>query len=169
METSPEVWHIFPFDGVKVGIVPSDDIWDSFSNLRSEVGVMARRYNEFIAKMLNFGSNNIAKTYDKSISEFKKACKDFDKWMANAVGGIEGGIENIKLSNLSISLKSLNNYNGDYYKSILHYYNPKGFKISTPGSMTGRDGYEVWLDGPSVYVNSMISTDTMQSIMGYSA
>ena len=167
METSSSVWHIFPFDGVKVGIVPSDDIWDSFSILRSEVGVMARRYNEFIALMLNYGNNNIARTYDKSLAEFKKACKATDKWIAS----VEGGLETIKMTsfpNLDLSKKSLNNYNGDYYKSILHYYNPKGFNISTPGSMTGKDGYEVWLDGPAVYLNSIVSTETIQSIMGYS-
>jgi hypothetical protein len=166
METSSGLWHIFPFDGVKVGIVPGDDIWDSFSNLRSEVGIMARRYNEFISMMLNYGNTNNNRTFDKRLAEFKQACKNTDQWIAD-----NDGIENIvkeKFLNL-IGEESLNSYNGDYYKSILHYYNPKGFNVSTPGSMTGKDGSEVWLDGPAVYLNSIISLETIQSIMGYSA
>jgi hypothetical protein len=127
---------------------------------------MARRYNEFISMMLNYGNTNNNRTFDKRLAEFKQACKNTDQWIAD-----NDGIENIvkeKFLNL-IGEESLNNYNGDYYKSILHYYNPKGFNVSTPGSMTVKDGNEVWLDGPAVYLNSIISLETIQSIMGYSA
>jgi hypothetical protein len=157
MTTSPVVdnsteWVIFPFDGVKIGVCQIDDMWDSFSKLK-DIGISANRYNKFIIKMLNLGSRNPTGSFDKSLTEFKKACKVTDKWIK------EQGLENIKevffSSGMNRSLKTLDNYNGDYYKSILDYYNPSSFKLISPGSYTtAKDYNEVWLEGSAIYVNS---------------
>ena len=132
----------------------------------SEVGIGPRRYNDFISMMLNFGNKNTwLDGHDGSLDEFKKACKATDKWIADTNGGLET-IKEIVFPELKMSLDSLNNYSGDYYKSILHYYSPKGFKASKPGSLGGKDSDEVWLDGPAVYINSILTLDAVRE-MGF--
>ena len=148
---NPGEFVIFPFDGVKVGFCPTQDIWDSFSVLKT-IGISANRYNNFIGKMLNQGVNG--KPYDKSLPQFKKACKQTDEWFKSL-----GGVEYVKevLPDLNRSLQTLKYYpisGNDYYKSVVSIYNPSNFKLGTPGSYKGSEMDEAWFDGPALFINA---------------
>jgi len=156
---SASYFIIFPFDGVKVGVCKSQDIWDSFSVLKT-VGITSNRYNNFINKMLNQGQQG--KPYDKSLPQFKKACKQTDEWFKSL-----GGVEYVKevLPDLNRSLKTLKYYDGDFYKSVVDIYNPTNFKIGQPGAYKGSEMNEVWFDGPAIFVNGVEAEDFMLPII----
>jgi len=158
--TNPTAFVIFPYDYTKVGICKSDDMWDSFPEL-TKLRLNARSYNQFINKLLNGGQ--AGKAYDSSLTEFKKRCKQFDK----EVGGVKG-IKDIQDYYISVGRnivsKTLDTYNGDLYKNILHYYSPTGFKLGVGGGGPAKNYNEVWFDGPAVFVN-MTEIDDFELIV----
>ena len=150
---NPTDFVVFPFDTTKVGICSHDDMWSSFSEL-GKIGITANRYNDFIERLLNDGKS-YGETFDSSLSVFKKACKKFDKEVKADPNYIEDLKEHFKSIGLSsYEIDTLKSYKGDLYKSILYYYNPKGFKVAKPGSLKGKPNSEVWFEGPAVYINS---------------
>lgn len=146
--TNPNAFVVFPYDYTRIGICNTDDMWESFPELR-KIRMNARTYNKFINKLLNGGVTGTA--YDKSLNEFKSRCKKFDK----EIGGVKG-IKDIQDYYISEGFdrepKTLDMYDGDLYKNILYYFSPKGFKVGS-GDIPANNYNEVWFEQPAVFVN----------------
>lgn len=142
---------IFPFDETKVGFCNSEDMWDSWPYLR-KAKINARRFNEFIKICITFNHRSAPTAYDFSLSEFKKACKIFDQVVKKHPERFTDLLENFP-DGFMHSVKTLKDYDGDFYKFVMKYYNPNGFKLGQPGSYVGRKWCEIWLDGPAIFIN----------------
>lgn len=153
-------YKIFPFDSTKVGVAPTDDIWDSFPELR-KAGINPRRYNEFINKLLNGGSSGYS--YDTTFEQFKDRAKEFDKSIKD--DNIKDIQQYYRDQGSLKSAETLDTYDGDLYKHILKYINPKGFKLRKPGNLSGNDMAEVWFEGPAVFISSQL-IDEIEDKMG---
>lgn len=157
--SSEDVYVIFPYDRVKVGVCSSDDMWSSFEliNKRSK-GEMADSFNEFLNKLLNEPYASGSKKFDSGLGELKSACKKFDKWFAKMNNEWQEWLNSFTIgSSFFIKnniwfIKDL--YKGDLYKSLLSVYNPKGFKLFNSVAGLPKTDHEVWFDGPAVYINS---------------
>jgi hypothetical protein len=150
---SPSEFIIFPYDSTKIGLCSKDDMWDSFARLKS-ADINARRYNDFIRALLNLGEIKVP-SYDNNLGMFKNACKNFDKDI-NQIGGIKTIQRRLIDKGFSRTVQTLNGYNGDLYKLILHYYNPYGFKLVKPRTLKGNHYAELWFEGPALFINSAV-------------
>lgn len=89
-----DVYHMFPYNGSKIGVASDHDIWYSFTS--SLNGELLNSFNASVEKILSvpdvamrnkkmgyFG--DMEGTYDNSWRDFKKACDNFDEWYDLAV------------------------------------------------------------------------------------
>jgi len=79
---------VLPENGAKIGECSSVDLWESFPN----VEVSMNEWNtgvSFLLSMPNYTDEEIenklftSNNFDNSYNDFKKACKNFDKWVEN--------------------------------------------------------------------------------------
>jgi len=68
---------VFPYNGVKVGVCPSSDIWPSFKYLYNNHNMLAQDFNAVISMLLSLVD---IKNADSSYDAFGYACTQFDNW-----------------------------------------------------------------------------------------
>ena len=81
------LYHIFPYDGSKIGIVPAEDMWEGF---KFQIGGSLSSYNRVIEAILNLPNKMMRKgssdkEYDDNWKVFTKAMDKFDDWWELAV------------------------------------------------------------------------------------
>ena len=134
-------FQVFPYDGAKIGVCPTDDIWNSFNNnlddLNMDINTLFEYFNVY-------GIDNI-KTYKQLINAFKKLTLpkiSDDVWsddLAYQLNDIDPFI-----------LKPYNTL----YDWAMEFYDPNknGFKVVKVGSKLPTGDNEAWLDSKCVMI-----------------
>ena len=138
---------VLPFDGQGIGVAQSFDIWPSFTYLPA---YDASDFNRHITSLLVYADANPSKI--NSIESLKAAAAKFDKkYKEYDSFPEEDGRELPSFVRDSDVLG--NKYDGDLYKTLVDWFNPKAnnFKLKKAGQMLLK-GKEVWFDGPSVWI-----------------
>lgn len=143
-----EYYHVFPFDGAKIGICPAEDIWESFNTL-SKLDVNADELNIFL--------NEVVGEAGEDWEEYKKAIKKL-------IPGI------VDQRNISMPGSLWNIWNDweesgeNLYMYLTDLLDPKrnGFDLQSIKnySVTYNDNKEVWTDSNCVLIN----VDSMNTI-----
>lgn len=176
------LYDIFPYDGAKIGVVPSEDMWFGF-NFMIHGGL--NEYNRVIEAILNIPNKFMTKKsqqeFDGSWSEMRKAMDKFDDWYTLAVdetienwkedaepgevigGKFEAG-ESIKeimeeplqdmYAPVQMTRPFFEKYNGDMQETLDYFLDPKksSFKIIKAGDPLPAREHEVWTDGKSIAI-----------------
>ena len=139
---------VLPYNGVKIGVCSSDDIWDSFptlDNLHSSV----ENLNYILSSISEI---TIGKEIgDSNIQSFKKDLKEFDD--KYDYKDILHGIKNNFFEDIiKDTLKLL--YKGDMYKLIESLLDPvkNKFKLVKSGDKLPSNR-EVWMDGKVLFLD----------------
>ena len=149
-ESFSRIYRVVPMDGVRIGVCSAPDIWDSFKEKYMGT-TQANWFNQRIERIIGYKA-------DRSLAEFKKACKKvkYDRSVED-MGG-----EDIMQTTYMKDLEWMrNNWSGDFYKTVVNALEPgkNGFKLAKAGNKipTGR---EVWIDGKAL----LLSTEMRQEL-----
>jgi hypothetical protein len=165
--SSKNVYCIFPFDGTKIGVCSSSDIWVSFDALKKNQ-ISANSLNHFIRDMLSKADGASKQYYDESWGEFKRQCKVFDFWFQAK------DLENKEERKMATAMRKyellseveyydfrwvFDFYNDNLYKALTQIYSPKGFKVIKSGmtDLPIQKSSEIWFDGACVLIESPIA------------
>ena len=131
-------FHVFPYDGLKIGICPEKDMWFSWKKI---FGSHLNNVNNNIYKMF-LNVNMKFQINIKSLKNFKIACKTFDEKYE------ENGLD-------KTPYWFNENYNGDLYKTLIKLMSPKNdnFKLMKSGDKLP-DKKEAWIDGECIMVKA---------------
>ena len=141
-------YNVLFYDGAKIGIVPHSDIWYSWKNISDIVKFMMEVDNIF-----NLAHNTTGGTYDKSLKQFKDACKKVDE----AVKNDERMLDELhkRLNSVNTQLRGNFVYKGSFYKMLVEIFDPKGngFTVSTIKNVPSNK-VEVWSDSEAILIKN---------------
>lgn len=152
-------YTVFPFDGSKIGVCPSFDLWDSFdSTLIDDLETFTESLSS-IFKIYDLGVK------DNNIQEFKEALKVIDKEKDKSLKDDVFdyfGEDDFYTRDLLNAYKDSKKPFWDFLELL---FNPKknGFRLKKIGDKLP-DEREVWTDGNSVLVQSKYYSSFMTDI-----
>jgi hypothetical protein len=142
-KTTPERGNfvLLPYDGVKIGVCSSYDIWMSFPTTPA---FDAAEFNRKISSL--FSSVGIKSSTISTIKALKAICEKFD--VLDDPNEIRGAGKAWRSDVLQF-------YKGDLYESLVEWFHPRAnhFELMRSGDKIPWER-EVWFDGPSVWVDS---------------
>ena len=155
-------YMVFPYNGTKIGIVNSEDIWNTFKNLYLGANDLTM-FNDILENILNVANFNIGigNSYDTSWNVLLKVIKNADKKKDIVLQSIEEEI--VELSTYKIykekkwiykwlhSDKSLVEVLNDEMDPSMH-----AFKLVKAGNGLPYDR-ELWVGGPCVLIRPDMS------------
>jgi hypothetical protein len=138
----PGTYVLLPYDGTKIGVCLSYDIWMSFHTIPA---FDVAEFNRNINGLLRIGSGLGGMAKIDSIKLLKAATAKFDK-----------GFDQRKVH----WSKILEFYKGNLYNTLVEWFHPRAnkFKLMSAGDKLPK-GREVWFDGPSVWIDSRVFVD----------
>ena len=151
------VYIVFPYDGSKVGICPTDDFWFSFKNTLGENNSLS---------YFNYRLDRIAQQFEESFQntttykQFLKIIEKLDAYMKDEewdypfLPPFENQTENSLLKNLQKLLAP----------------KPNGFKVTKNFNdipiYKGGDGQELWTDGKCILIEKYSEPTLIEYIEG---
>lgn len=159
------VYHVFPFDGAKIGICHEIDIWDSFHMLNELGFYWAKDFNDAMKVTFDRFAIHID---GKKWESFVKGVKELEDILMNSMNPerdleyldtydmLMGWLSNYYIED--IKTKSLINY-------ILEVTSPKpnNFDLCKIGDKLPYDDRELWLDSKCIFV----SDDVIDTVFDY--
>lgn len=146
---------MFPFDGQKIGISPTTDIWDSFK--------FSGKFGEeeiFVdADSLNYNLNRDCRIYDTSWEDMKRSCEIFDESHWGSDKTDDEKFEGISRGWFREIYEK--HYKGDMLKFIIFLFSPHGHRHIKVGEKLpdASKGQELWCDGKVVMVRSDVAEE----------
>ena len=141
-------YRVFPYDGAKIGVCPTGDLWSSFWGiLKDDLDSV----NDALSKIFDFYG---VKLDDSSYKMFKESFKVFDN-SYNVFNYKKEYIYKHFPYNIEFIKELLNGYNGkNFYKKVENMFNPKKneFELKKIGDSLPVNK-EVWTDSKSVLIN----------------
>lgn len=132
---------LIPFDGVKIGFVNKDDMWNiniqAFGDLSSPQAI------NFLLNSMNL----------QTLLDIKKFSNELKEKNESALSTLHN---NLKL--YYGNTEDIEKYTNHFYDEILKAYSPKtlGFTMGTTANLKWHDNSEVWIGGPCFVLSERI-------------
>lgn len=157
---------VFPFDGSKIGVCPSNDFWYSFKRLDEFYGSYGYgemfEFNQIFGEIgsllslpYNYLNTGSMKSFLKMIDE-----PQYREILEKGRGNLQKAFHSVFLGDYLVSGKTFIQFLND----LLDPYK-NGFKIWTAGD-TFPIHKEVWMEGNSVLINPMGKPEFITDILG---
>lgn len=152
---------VLPKNNAKIVLCSDTDLWYSFPIIRAGMN----RWNIVVSYILSLPlytdeeidnhQNERRHSYDKNITQFKKACKEFDNWVDNTtMFSIDEIKNNINKKFLTTWIKWFDKWNGEpIFKYFEKTLDPKlnKFKLKNITNLS-EENNEVWTDSESLMI-----------------